>query len=400
MKKYFIIPIVLASLLSFDASAQTSVQKNRKTYTNLRINSEKQSAKIKLHGAITFNEEETDVQTLSPGGRIAYEKDHGKLQITSDKNGELSYQIDGKAKSAFTADEQRLIADCIRFLIDSGIGAKDRAAKLYASGGFEAVLMEIPRFKDHVKTSYMNSLSQEKTLSKKDLATLITKSNDLLSSDYYKSSFLQTLKPAQLENKDVSAAYIESIGSVESDYYRSEVVKRVLTSPLADNEYNKMLSFIQLMDSDYYKAGLLSTLLKSADISDEQFAKLLSVSATLDSDYYKSEVLSSLLKQTKASENRYSLTIAAMDGIQSDYHKGQIINQLIDKNITATDEWVSLLRYTEKIRSNYEKSKILQRIAKAMPNEAIVKECFLEMAKGISSDYEYGKVMRAVEIKI
>lgn len=400
MKKSSIIPVVLALLLSFAASAQTSIQKNGKTYTNLTINSDEQSAKIKFHGEISFNDEETDVQVLSPGGRIVYEKDHAKLQITSDKNGELAYEINGKAKSSFTPDEQRLIADCVHFLIDHGIAAKDRAAKLYARGGFDAVFAEIPRLKDHVKTNYTNYLVREETLSTADLTKLIRHSEDLFSSDYYKSNFLQAITPAQLKDKGVAGAYIESISGLQSDYYRAAVVKKVLISPLTDNEYNKVLGLIRLMDSDYYKADLLSAILKSSEISDAEFAKLLSISASLDSDYYKSQILSSLLKQKGVSKDRYSLTIAAMDGLQSDYHKSQVLNQLIDKSITDSNEWVSLLKYTQKITSDYEKSKILQRIAKAMPDEAIVKENFLEAARAISSDYEYGKVMRAVEVKI
>ncbi|WP_028298184.1 hypothetical protein [Olivibacter sitiensis] len=399
--KSLIITVVLASLLSFAASAQVSVQEKGTTYTNVTINDDRQSAKIKVKGKIAFNDDETDVQTLPPGGRISYEKDNTSLLVTSDKQGTLSYEIDGKTKSSFTPDERRLIADCIQFLIDSGVASQERAAKLYARGGFEAVFTEIPRFKnDYVKTTYMNYLSQQPTISTTDLIRLLHQADDMLSSDYYKSSFLQTIKAAQLENKDVTTAYIEVIGDVQSDYYRAAVTKRLLASPLSDSQYSKILDFIALIGSDYYKADLLFASLKSVEMTDRKFAELLRVSTSINSDYHKAQVLQNLLKHKAGAKNRYSLTITAMDGIKSDYHKGQLLSQLIDKNITDSSEWVSLLEYTQKISSDYEKSKILQQIARDMPNEAIVKESFLKAAKGVSSDYEYGKVMRAVETKI
>lgn len=399
--KALVTTLILALFTFALPYAQTSIKKSGKTYSDYTINNGKQSAKIEVNGEILFNDDDTAIQNMSPNGSITYKKDDEKLVIVSDKQGNLSYKINGKEKTSFTAEEQHLITECIQFLIDHGVAAKERAAKLYAQGGFDAVFSEIPRLKsDYTKVIYMTLVSSKETISTDHLIRLLRQTNDELSSDYYKTNVLKNINATQLENHDVSIAYIGAITHMQSDYYRTEVAKRILVSPLSHVESSKVLDFIKLMDSDYYKAQLLSSVLTNADITDEKFKELIHTSSSINSDYYRVQVLSALLKRKKNSQNSYSLTIAAMDGIQSDYYKGQILNQLIDKNITDKDEWINLLKYTQKINSDYEKSKILIRIGQAMPNESTLKENFKEVAKTISSDSEYGKVMRAIERKI
>lgn len=427
--KSLIIPAVLASLLSFTANAQVSVLKNGKTHINFTIGDDKQSAKVKVNGEIIFNDDETDVQTLSPGGRISYEKDHASLLITSDKQGRLSYEIGGKAKSSFTPDEQRLIADCVQFLIEGGVAAKERAAKLYAKGGFEAVFKEISRFRgDYVKSIYMNYLSKQPTTSTADLIKLLYKADEQLSSDYYKSTFLQTIKGAQLENKDVTTAYIMVIEDVQSDYYRAAVTKKLLSSPLSDNQYAEILGYIKRMKSDHYKAELLTAISKSVDakdvaasymevvgdmqsdyyraavakkmlaspLSDNQYAEILGVIKSMKSDHYKAELLSAILKSVEMSDQKFTEMVQVSSSLNSDHYKTQVLNTLLKHKSGSENRYSLTIAAMDGIKSDHYRGQLLSQLIDKNITDNNEWVSLLEYTQGIKSDYEKSRVLQQI----
>ena len=399
MKKIIITTLlfVFTSNISIAQKSSASVSRNNNNYV-LQIKDDAKNIKLQVIGEVTFTDDEKAFEKLSSGAKISYKKKSNKLEVAPGNNGSPVYTINGTKKTNLDTGDKIIIAECVQLMIDQGVGAKERAAKLYRQGGFDLVLKEAERMKpDYVRSVYLDFLGANNSLTVDEMLIFLNKVSTLQLSDYYQSELLKGIQGNYLKNEITANAYLENVKNIKSDYYQSTTIKKLLTSSLTENQYDQVLSIVSSMKSDYYEAEILKKLLKENSISDKRFAQLMNAAANIKSDYYKSEIISSLLSNKSTNDDRYSQTIAAMQNMESSYYKASILKKLISADIKDVKEWSKILGYTAKMNGDYEKSQVLIAIASKMPADITLKNEFTTALKTISSDYYYGKVVKAME---
>lgn len=399
MKKIIITSLLIAFTFSISIAQKKSVSVTRDNNESvLQIKDDAQNVQLQVKGQVSFTDDEKAVEKLAQGSKISYRKNNDELEVTPGDNGSPVYTINGIIKTNLETADKNFIAQCVQLMIDNGVGAKERAAKLYSQGGFPLVLKEVDRIStDYARYIYLNYLGANHSLTDNEMLSFLNKIDTLLSSDYYRAELLNGIQENYLRKEVTANAYLENVKNIKSDYYQFTTLKKLLNSSLAEKQFEKVLSIVGSMKSDYYETEVLKMLLKGNAISDQIFSQLMNATANIKSDYYKSEIISSLLSNESLNKDRYSQTIDAMLNMKSNYYKVSILKKLINADIKDEKEWSKLLGYTAKINSDYEKSEVLIKIASKMPADKTLKSQFTEVAKSIGSDYYYGRVVRALD---
>lgn len=397
MKKITITSLLIAFTFSMCIAQKKSVSvtRNNNEYV-LQIKDDAQNIQLKVKGEVSFTDDEKSVERLEPGAKISFKKNNDNLEVASGDNGLPIYTFNGIIKTNLESADKTLIAQCVQLMIDSGVGAKERVARLYSKGGFPLVLKEVDRLNtDYAKYIYLNYLGGNHSLSDNEMLSFLNKIDTLLTSDYYRAELLNGIQENYLKKEVTANAYLQNVKDIKSDYYQYTTLNKLLNSPLAENQLDRVLAIVASMKSDYYESEILKMLLKGNAISDKRFSQFMNATANIKSDYYKSEIISSLLSN-ESTKDRYSKTIDAMQNIESNFYKASILKKLINADVKDEKEWSKLISYTAKINSDYEKSEVLIKITSKMPTSETLKNQFAEVAKSIGSEFYYGRVARAM----
>lgn len=398
MKKILLFVILLCASATF-----VCAQKNQISYSNtnntfqVNVNNSTEKMNLTVKGNVTLGEDDKSIQNMSPDSYIEYRIKNQSLDINS-ASGTPTYTINGVKKINLSTEDKALIEQCVKTMINYGVDADNRVKRIFAKSGTAAVLNEVSGFKsDYVKEIYMSWLLKNQKLSKDEMIALLNKTDQYLSSDYYKSELLNSVMASFLGDAATSDAYLKTVAGMKSDYYQYTTINNLLKTSLNEKQFDNLLSIVDEMKSDYYQSEVLKKLLNSNTISDNKFSRVMKIAASMKSDYYKSVIISALLNNKDISGSRYSEVIAAMQGIKSDYYQSEVLKKLVDQNIKGEAEWSKLIQYAENIRSDYYQSEVLIKIADKMPNSESLKKQWSEAAKKIKSDYYYGKLARAVD---
>ena len=396
--------VLLSLVLCCASAALIYAQQNEVSYSkenntlNLKITNSSEKLSIAIKGDVRLGDDDKSIAGLSRGGSLYYRKKDQSLEVKNDDKGNLAYTINGKQKTTLTEEDKAIIEDCVQFLIENGIDAENRVQRIYAQKGTTGVLNEVSRFKsDYVKEMYLSFLLKGQKLSKDEMIALLKKTDEYLSSDYYKAELLDGVMVSFLSDEATSDAYLKAVSNISSDYYQSTTIKKVLNTSLNEKQFNQVLAVVNDMNSDYYQAEVLKMVLNNNDISDARFSAVMKTAGGMKSDYYKAEIISALLKNKSLDEDRYAQTIAAMQNMKSSYYQYNILTNLVDENIKDEAAWSELIRYTGKLDSDYYQAEMLMKIAGKMPASESLRKELTNAAKNIKSDYYYGMVMRSLD---
>lgn len=413
---------------------QTTNSDGKLSTSHMTINHDGFSLEIKNAGEVRFNDDETAIQSLEPGGSLFFRKNDQKLMATTDSKGDITYEMyDGGTKLSINdAAGKQFLANMIKEMINYGIDAKGSVERLYKKGGTTAVMNRVESLKsDHAKAIYFTYLlEQQPNLSSAELTNIAEKTGTLISSDYEKARVLSKASARFMADAKAAQAYFTAAKSINSDYEKAKVLKNVLGQNLSTELYSQAITLTRGINSDYEKAGVLKNLIEKGKVEGENYQKLLDVIGAINSDYEKAGVALRLIEKGIPNQQAYDQFIKVTAAIHSDYEHAKVLKRLLDQPIPAgvnfdqvlslinnigsdyeragvlkkvaskelsTEQWLSLIKATSAITSNYEKSGVLVQIARTMPKNEKTEEAYRQAAKTVSSDYEFGKVMKALE---
>ena len=139
------ITLYLFLLLPFVSYAQDDFEingKGNKTHT-YRNNSGVYSTELEYRGKIIFNDAETDVNYISPGGFIKFSKrsfgNRRTIILESEAQGIITREYrEGSKKLPFEPEGRKWMASVLPEIIrTTGIGADERVKKFYKKGGIK-----------------------------------------------------------------------------------------------------------------------------------------------------------------------------------------------------------------------------------------------------------------------
>jgi hypothetical protein len=321
--------------------------------------------KIKWSGKVKFNDDETAIASITPGGYLRYTNNDKKMFAESNLQGDISYTLyDGHQTLVLNDSGKKFLATSIMEMNNMGYDAEGRVDRIAKKGGKKALLEEAAEFKPgYIKGLYLDRLFKNDSLNRDDLAGMLTQIGTL-DGDYDKEGNLRRFSAGQLKDSGIVQAW---------------------------------LGVVEHMNSDDGKKNLLAHLIDKDSLSPMIFDKILDISGNFGSDWEKENVLGPIIDNGNIPAGGFGRLLEVIGRFGSDFEKEKLYKKLIAKDSMSEEQWTSLIRQTALIAPDFEKSNLLIEIAKEMPKSDSVKAAYLKAAKSIGTDQEYGRAMRAIE---
>ena len=299
---------LVASVLAEQNFSQAQTSQTRSA-TRWEWSDDGWTRRVEVSGKAEFNEDYSDVKSLSEGGLLRIEESHGnqsyQLLVRRDENGQLvrKYLVNGEAHS-LDANGKKWIAGLLLMAVRQGaIDTDNRVRSMLRKGGVNTVLEEIAVINgDYAKRLYFQALLKTEGLNRNDLQKVIASLKTQIISDHEKANLLKQTAEIFLNDSSVSTGFFQAVSSINSDYERrltlSDVVKRRNLSPQV---LEQVLQTATTISSDYEKATFFLEASNLYTGETRLRTAFLRAVETIKSDHERGRVLSALLKNKQIS---------------------------------------------------------------------------------------------------
>ena len=328
--------------------------------------------RFEVRGKAEFNEEYTDIVSVSEGGWVIIEEHRGsqsyRYEVRRDVAGNLTRAlfVNGTARAfddATRAWLAKIVLDAVR---QGGFDADKRVQRILSKRGVAGVLAEIDQISgDYAKRRYYQELLKQANLDAAALRDVLQQAARVISSDYEQAQLLIAVAP-MLTGKDVAIQpFFDAVATIKSDYEHSRVLKTLLKDSTPSRAVLVLIaSSTKDISSDYEKAGVLKRVaavyLDDPTLRDVFFQTVASIS----SDYERRGVLTALVKTKTQSEEVLRLLLDAAAGLSSDYEKATFLIQVSNVYTGETRLKSAFLKAVETIKSDYERGRVLSTLLK------------------------------------
>jgi hypothetical protein len=294
------------------------------------------SVEVKADGEIEFTDDDRDVKSLSPGGRLLIKETQGatvrSFEVTRGAAGQLqrSFSINGTTQ-IINPEVQAWVAEMMPTVVrNTAIGAGARVQRMFRAGGANNVLNEISRINnDRARRIYFGQMITGLNLDSTALRQTIRQAGGEMNSDGEKADLLKDCVSLCIGDAAVRASYLEAIDTIQSDGSRSSVLSALLEKNGGKDVVMEILKSAGNMSSDSVKATVIIRAIAGASIRDTEFATFLDVVRTLESDGEKERALSALLSRDTLSRDILlrAMTLAETE-ISSNASRQNVIRQI------------------------------------------------------------------------
>ena len=368
MKALFKITIVLAlilpSLMNQVQASQLSLDKD--ITSRERSNWKAENIKVSSHGEIEFNNDYTDVKSISSDGylkismvsfgmtrKLYFRSQEGQLdKLYFEGNKQVKFEPKGREWM------QEVLPQVVR---NSGLDLKNRVNKVYENGGVDAFLIELKATdSDYFKSRMVHYLLDNHDLGKKEKEKLLKEFPSHIDSDYELSQIFKKHNSVFIDDSILSKEFFNSLNQVSSDYELSQI---------------------------------LNSVFKNNDLNEASFELFISAMEHIDSDFEKSNLIKLAISEGKNSTIKLDLILNNLKGIDSDYEKGVIIKTVINEELFDLDNIDKIIELSRGITSDYEHTQIMKNMIKHKMITPQNKDKFKEMMDDISSEYSYKEIL-------
>lgn len=389
--------LVNVSVGSYAAEPDKEISFTRNSNWNL------EKLKISTNGELTFNDNYTDVISVSEDGYLKISMVsfgmRRKLYVSSDDGRVVYRYFEGSKEVNFEPKGRKWMQEVLPDIIrNSGIDLENRVNKIYQKKGVTGFLNELVETdSDYYRSRMVNYLLKNNELKKSELQSLLREFPYRIDSDYELSQIYKKHNPAFLVDLELSTEFFNSLEELSSDYELSQVLKSVYK--LNDLDNGKFSLFIGAFDdisSDYEKSNLMKLALNDDRLSNTQLKELLVQIEDISSDYEKSQIIKSLLHRHGLSPENIKDVIRLSHSISSDYEMTQILNSIIKGGMLDQDNLEVFNNLLEEISSDYSYTGILKDLIGYEKLGSGRYDFLLEASDNISSDYELGRFYHAL----
>jgi beta-lactamase regulating signal transducer with metallopeptidase domain len=393
---------------------------------------------MRVHGDVRFNDDETDVKSVSSDGMFSYEESFGfssrRYQATSGASGQIvrRYLVDGREKP-FDADAQAWLRAALPDLLrDTGIDAPERVRRILKQGGAPAVLAEIAKIhSDGTKRLYIRELVPIGNLNTDQFQSIMRVVRGM-GSDGEKAAVLVFLVPHTLKDNLREYAF-EALRTINSDGEKHRVLTqfilqdsshetlalaaRAAISINSDGEKAAVLVDLashlrgnsdlphpffraaETINSDGERARVLMAVIASAGEQKDLLADALRVAGSINSDGEKARVLVHADAYWKDEDGIRRAYFETARSIHSDGEKARVLTSLIGRGGLSDRTLIDTVQCAAGINSDGEKARVLVSAADHSSGKPDVRDELKSAAKSIHSDGEYRRVMAAIDLR-
>jgi beta-lactamase regulating signal transducer with metallopeptidase domain len=327
---------------------------------------------LTVEGRFTFNDDFSDIATISRGGHAVIAVDYGdhvrRLELEPAAGGaatlERVYRVDGAVRP-FDADARAWLAETLTFLLrQSGVAAEQRASWILAHRGITGLLDEITHLGgDYARRQYYQAAVESGKLDAAGFERIVTEAGRDIDSDYELAELLIAVAEVQPLTTGMQTGFVTAARAIESDYEKRRVLEAALSRP---------------------------------DLSTAAAGAMLQTAADIESDYELAELLIDINRAHPIEEALRPAYFAAVNTIESDYERGRTLKTLLGRRDLPKAVVLAVLESGKGIASDYELAELLLRVVRTVPVDESVRAAVFEAAKGIESTYEHDRVMAAL----
>jgi bla regulator protein blaR1 len=324
----------------------------------------------RLHGAVTFTDDLTDVRTLSDGGSFTL-RDLSTgvphtVEITA-ANGTLThtYFVMG-LKRAWDDEAKRFLATQLPILVrQTGIGAESRVKAIYGNKGVAGVLAEIDLLGgDYARRLYLAALLDLATFDSTTVQPVLQRVGQAMKSDYDRRQVLEHVASrVTLDQKGV-AAYVQAMATMKSDYDQREALSALTRRSATAADGETLLPALAHIRSSYDKRVALEQILARGPMSTEGKRTILTAAAGIQSDYDRRQVLTAYLKRFGVEPPLRDDFFAAVRAIKSDYDAAEVLLAAVGPGLDSGSRPAFVLA-AERIKSSHDQNRVLAALVKA-----------------------------------
>jgi beta-lactamase regulating signal transducer with metallopeptidase domain len=348
--------------------------------------------KANIDGKIAFSDDETDISSLGGNGTATIEETVGgvtrRVEL-AERGGKLErrYFVDGSEHPIDDAG-RKWIASAVLQLVRSGIGAEDRAKRLYSQGGAKRVLDEIAQIPtDYVRGLYLRTLMGLGKLAPDELDRAIKLAGDL-HTDYERRQALSAVSDKQALDAPQQVTFLHQALRFDSDYERAESLTGIVPRLANTNDVRQAwLDAALKVKSDYERRRTLQAMLNRGGLDDAQLASIIEASNSMGSDYEHRELLVAAARRLHDPDRVAESYARSAQKIGSDYERREALMALMQSGKLGTASATAILDSAAGIHSGYECREVLVALARVMPDDAALQARYRAVAQKLP-DYE------------
>lgn len=324
------------------------------------------SFNIEYRGDIEVNDTDTDVIGISRGGYL-----------------EISKTTFGSKRSiVFESKEGKLVKEYY----------EGRRKIDYVPDGEEWLAEILP---DIVRSTGIAAESRLNRFYKQGGVNSVMSEIARLESSYVQNIYGKLLlRKDDLTNSELSASIKELAREMDSDYYKAELLSDASKKYLSNDELTiAFFDAAAYIDSDYYSAQILSDAIDDVDFSEELFAKILSASNNIESDYYQAQVLEDALDIPNLTDNALSQIIENTKGIGSDYYQAQVLSTTMETPGLSKKSLEKVTAAVMDISSDYYMAEVLEKMIDNRLDDNVIQSLITSIDRNMSSDHYKASVL-------
>ena len=272
------------------------------TRTTIRRSDGEYSLEVVAVGDLEFADDDTDVKSISGGGRLLIKERRGgtvrTLEVVRGADGQPrhSYFVQEQAR-AFDQEARAWLARILPELIRGrGLNAASRVRRILGQRGVDGVLEEIAFIEgDGIRRLYFDELLRSGHLEDAALRRIVRRAARELSSDGEKANLLIAHVSRLIGDTTLVPAFFDEVDTINSDGERARVLSALLkrNDPPRDTLLRLFKSAARI-SSDGEKANLLVMAARLIGDDHTVLSALYDATRTISSDAERERVISAL----------------------------------------------------------------------------------------------------------
>ncbi|HKY45885.1 MAG TPA: hypothetical protein VJM50_22535 [Pyrinomonadaceae bacterium] len=293
--------------------------------------------RVEVRGKAEFNEEYTDIISVSEGGWVIIEEHRGsqsyRYEVRRDPAGTLTraFFVNGTARSLDETTRAwlaKMVLDAVR---QGTFDTEKRVQRILSKSGVAGVLAEIRQINgSYGKRRYYQELIKQANLDATALRDVLRQVAVDISSDYEQAQLLIAVAPMLTGKEAAIQPFFDAVATIKSDYEHSRVLKTLVKEGTPSSAVLVLAtSSTKNISSDYERRGVLTAVARTKNQSEEVLRLLLDSAAELSSDYEKATFLIEVSNVYTGDTRLRSAFLKAVETIKSDYERGRVLSALL-----------------------------------------------------------------------
>jgi hypothetical protein len=329
---------------------------------------------VTMHGAVTFTDDLTDVQTMSDGGFLSIRDWSSVIPHTVEIR-----SSGGRVSHAYF------------------VGGLSRTKSILEKKGVSGVLQEVGLLEgDYVRRLYLQALVNNAHLDATTVLPVLRVVSERMTSDYDRGEILKLIAARVTLDERSARVYMETLTSMKSDYDRRKALSAVLTTrPLAAGVADLAMSATSNMHSDYDRRQVLHAAI-GAGASVDHAEPVVAALDTMRSAYDKREVLLEMINTRSLGADARTAVLNAAAGVNSDYDRRMVLAAFAKAYAVDQTTRDAYFAAVKSMHSDYDRAEVLVALANDRAVDASLRPAFVAAAESIKSAYDQNRVLAAL----